>query len=854
MTHAPAPQIDLTNCDREPIHLLGRVQSYGALVAVSPDWTIRHASENIATLFGLPPDQVLGRALTELVTPDGFDRIRSNLHGFDARDTCLRLFNVALARDGRAFDLSVHESGGNLILEFEPKGAQSGRDVMTEVYPLIRRIRADGDLARLARDAARALRMLSGFDSVMVYQFQPDQSGRVIAEDRSDGQRRYMGLRFPASDIPVQARALYTRNLLRLIADVDDPGAAILPPRSTAEGPLDLTMSVTRAVSPIHIEYLRNMGVGASMSVSILKDGKLWGLFACHHDTPRYIDYERRTAVEMFGHLFSFELARFAQAGRAEAEQDASRLQTRLMAQMADGRALSDSLLAVSREIDRVIPHDGMILYSEERFHATGATPTEEEFRALMRVLDRTVGNEAFATAHLAGLLPDAADYAARTAGIIAIPVSRRPRDYLLLCRRQVAATVDWAGDPAKPATIGPNGTRLSPRKSFEVWSETVSGRAEPWSEASLHAAELLRTVLLEIFLKVTDAAAIDRKRAQEQQDLLISELNHRVRNILNLMRGLVMQSKRGAATLADYTESLDGRIHALARAHDQLTAEHWEPISLRTLIGYEFAAYAHAQHARVVISGGDVMIAPSAYTTLALVLHEMATNSVKYGALCDQTGRVEITLSRDAHGGLLMHWAERGGPPVQPPSRQGFGSRIIEASIPHELKGDAEVSYLLTGLEARFRIPPGYVSEAPESAPLLDISDAASSVPAGRGVDGATALVLEDAMIIAMDVAAMLEEMGAAEVRIAASVTQALQLIERALPDFAVLDVNLGNEQSLAVAERLAAAGIPFLLTTGYGETGELVAAYPPCVIVQKPVSTTALETGLQRLFDADR
>jgi light-regulated signal transduction histidine kinase (bacteriophytochrome) len=852
-TFSPEPgtaPVDLTNCDREPIHQLGRVQSYGTLLAVSQDWIVQHCSENAAGLLGLPEDSLLGRPLSDLIVSDGFERLRSNLRAAGQQDGTTRLFDVVLTARGQGFDVSMHYSGAHLIVELEPKTPRRGGDVMSEVYPHIRALPPEAGLADLAREAARGLRALSGFDSVMVYEFQPDQSGRVIAEDRADRGPRYMGQRFPASDIPAQARALYARALLRLIADTEDPGAAILPPQTVTGAPLDLSLSVTRAVSPIHIEYLRNMGVRASMSVSIMRDGELWGLFACHHDSPRYIDFERRTAIEMFAHLFAYELGRHLERQKAKAQADMAQLQSRLMAHMANGAALPETLLSVSDDLRAVIPHDGMVLFTDGHVHATGDAPTEEEFRALARVFDRSIGSGVFASEHLAEVHPPAADYAGRCAGVLAIPISRRPRDYIALCRREQVTTVDWAGDPAKPATLGPNGVRLTPRKSFEVWQETVRGRSAPWSPHARHAADLLRTVLLEIFLKITDAASEERRHAQQQQQLLISELNHRVRNILNLMRGLVAQTKSSARSLGEFTANLDGRIQSLARAHDQLTAERWEPASLKSLITCEFDAYAQPGARRLRIDGPDALIGPNAYTALALVLHEMTTNSVKYGALCDNSGSVRITLSEDRGGALEIRWVERGGPPVSPPRRRGFGTTIIETSIPHELKGDAQVDYHVTGLEARFRIPPAHVTaflpedRQPAAAPQARAPRAPAALQ-GRG------LVVEDSLIIALDAQSTLEAAGASEVTICASVSEALATIAAGPPDFALLDVNLGKEQSVPVAERLAELGIPFVVATGYGEAQEIIAAYPPCEIVQKPFSEHSLAEAFRKALD---
>ena len=841
--------VDLTNCDREPIHKLGRVQSYGALVAVSLDWIVQHASENLGEILGTPVAEALGQPLSRLVVADGFDRIRASLRQIHAGNGAVRLFNVALRSSGAAFDVSIHQSGDHLIVEFEPKAARGREDVVAEVFPQISSLHGSGTLEQLARAAARSMAQMSGFDSVMVYQFLPDHSGKVIAEQRKDGQEVYNGLCFPASDIPAQARALYKRSLLRLISDVNDEGSRIEPGVTLDGEPIDLSLSVTRAVSPIHIEYLKNMGVEASMSVSIMKDGELWGLFACHHHSPRYIDYERRTVIELFAHLFSYEISRQVEAARKQVEQESAKMQNLLMAHMADGRPLSQSLLDTSDDIRAVLDHDGLVLIEDDEVHSYGLAPSPEQVKSLARRLDRALGSDTYHTDRIATLHEDARDYHHKIAGMLAIPVSRRPRDYLILFRKPIADTVNWAGNPNKPVSVGPNGMRLTPRKSFEVWRETVEGRSAPWSDAEVHAADILRTTLLEVYLKVTDAANMERKRAHEQQQLLISELNHRVRNILNLMRGLIGQSRSSARTIEDFIANLDGRIQSLARAHDQLTAEKWEPASLKALIHCEFEAYADTKRDRVTITGPDAMITPAGFTTMALVIHEMATNAVKYGALCDQSGKVVITLSEDSSGGILIHWVERGGPPVTPPKRRGFGSVIIEQSLPHELSGDAAIDYKVSGVEARFRLPPTAIADVladgvDRQAPQRDAPSTQMSLT-GKG------LVLEDTLIIAMDAVEALKGLGASEVKTASSVADAMAWLTGNTVDFALLDVNLGSEQSVPVAEYLAERNIPFVLATGYGASEDLAEVYPPCVIVQKPFNDGTLRAAFHEALN---
>ena len=834
-------QVDLTNCDREPIHIIGHVQPFGMLMAVSPDWIVAHASANIGELVRRDSGEVIGSPISDLLPNQTVHDLRARLQLLTHDDAVARGFGVDLMQDGRRFDVSVHRSGRLYIFEFEVSARRDGpvaagasvRDSEL-VRALMSRIQRQTTVERMAREAARGLKALTGFDRVMVYRFNEDDTGTVMAEALEAGQPPYHGLRFPASDIPRQARALYTRNLLRLIADVGAETVPVLPAKGPDGQPLDLSLSATRAVSPIHLEYLKNMGVQASMSVSILSKGKLWGLMACHHREPLYVDYETRSAAELFAQLFSYELTQ-QEMNTELAEMDQARdMHDRLLSQMTAEPDVTESLGTIARAIEEVVEFDGIVAYSDGRFQAIGATPTEEEFLGLVRYLNTAQASTVFFTDNIAGRYPPGEGFADRAAGLMALPISRQPRDYIVLFRREIARSVTWAGNPDKPVEAGPNGQRLTPRKSFEAWQQVVRGTSAPWRTSERRAADALRVTLLEIVLKLSDEANAARKRAQQQQELLIAELNHRVRNILNLIQGLVSQGRGDAGTIETYAEVLNARIHALARAHDQLTSKSWTWVPLTFLLETETRAYLNAQADRVKLTGQPIDLSPGAFTTMALVLHELVTNSAKYGALSDSSGTVSLSVSLAPDGAAELLWQERGGPPVKPPTRRGFGTTIIERSVPFELKGEAEVDFLISGLRARFRLPEAVVQPSQAAAETVRPAEAARAKAEVR-LEG-EAMVVEDNMIIALDASDGLSDLGASQVHTAPSVALALDILERAEVRFALIAVNLGSESSLPVAEACAARGIPFALATGYGENEHLLADYPPAPVLRKP------------------
>ena len=624
----------------------------------------------------------------------------------------------------------------------------------------------------------------------------------------------------------------------RLVVSHVDPGG----------GALDMSLCLTRAVSPIHIEYLRNMGVGASLSISIIVEGRLWGLFACHHYAPRLPTFAQRSAAELFGQIFSMMLESRERGETAQYEGKARQVADRLLSAVAQDHDLLSNARWLGDIIFDTIPADGVGVYIDGQMTFSGLTPDEPAFAAIVTMLNRVAASQIYTTDRLMRVLPEAASYADRVAGVLAIPLSRRPRDYVVLFRAEQLRSVRWAGKPEKDMVYGPNGPRLTPRKSFEAWSQLVQGVALPFTPAQMRVAEALRTALLEVVLRLSDSADQERQRAHEKQELLIAELNHRVRNILSLIRGLLSQTRDSARSVDEFIGTLESRVHALARAHDQITADRWSPARLYDLIEVEAGAYLGERSERVRLCGPNVLLTPGCFTVLALVVHEMLTNATKYGALSD-SGTVAIEWRVDADGSLLVDWTENGGPPVVAPARRGFGSTVIERSIPYDLGGHAEIVYRLAGIEAHFCIPSRHiVSVLPDAAGRDRAKPSAVAMPGL--LKGRRVLLVEDNMIIAMDGEDALRDLGA-EVVTAASVGRAREAIALGPLDLAVLDFNLGHETSLLVADLLAERGIPFLFATGYGDGLELPERFEGVTLVKKPYSGATLAQALAPVME---
>lgn len=517
MTDLAAPSdagLDLSECDREPIHIPGSIQPHGALLALAEDATIARASANTAEWLGAAPDALLGRRIEEVFGEEGASRIRHALALDDPREAN----PLRLRAAGRALDGLVHRHDGVAIVEVEPAPdatpAEARANAAAFRRALIEVQRARG-LRALCDSIARSVRELTGYDRVMVYRFHDDWHGEVIAEARAERMDPFLGLHYPASDIPVQARALYLTNWLRIIPDRDYAPVPVLPATGR---PLDLGLAALRSVSPVHLQYLRNMGVGATLTISLIRDGALWGLIACHHESPRHLAYEVRASCELLGQLFS------ARIGAAEEDElrDADLLRAGQMAAVTEALAATDNWiteLAADPALLELVGATGAAIVAEGRVEPVGDTPAPAALQAMVTRLAAMDG-ALFATDQAAAELPEAEG----ATGVLAVPLTDSREQWLLWFRPEVVQTVDWAGDPRKPVEEAPvpgSTVRLSPRGSFALWKETVHGRSIPWSAAERRAALALRRVVAEVVLRrVEEVAALNRALARSNAEL----------------------------------------------------------------------------------------------------------------------------------------------------------------------------------------------------------------------------------------------------------------------------------------------------------------------------------------------
>ena len=843
-------ELALDNCAREPIHRPGRIQPFGALMAGPLDLTrIDFVSENAAEVTGQGVEALLGSHFNVVLS-------REILH--DARNL-LTLASSASQReragrhvlDGRTLEVFVHRNPDGLaVVELEPvadKGMAEVDNPIDRMRLILGQASRQSDLIRFLNVCVHGLRDLVGYDRIMAYRYTEEGDGEVVAEARAAGVDSFLGLRYPASDVPSQARALQIRNPIRILSDVWQAPVGMVGHTDDPDG-LDMSLAHLRGISPIHVEYLKNMGVGATLSIGLVVEGRLWGMFACHHNAPRVIRSDVRIAAELFGQMISLliqqRLELDATAARARAEQARRRI-------LAETDAATDLLHAfpeLGPILLTVIDADGLAVMRDGKMQTLGSVPSAEAIHAIGarapdddNLIDRTDDLRRAGWTHGAGL--------GDAAGCLLLRCTAAAPLQILFFRDEKTRRLKWAGSPEKDVSYGEFGPRLTPRKSFEAYVEEHGGRSVGWSDVDLEAARELQKLLTQITTK-GERAQLQRHKDlvshQRQQDLMIAELNHRVKNILALIRSLSRRAKASSVSLESYAQALEQRIAALAAAHDLAVSNTMQGVSLRGILETELSPYLGDEAAQVIMAGPTVGLRADVAPMIALVIHEIVSNAAKYGALSSADGIVRIKWSVEEDG-LHLAWRELGGPEVAPPKRHGFGRSLIEKAIPYEFDGDVSLDYAPSGVAFDFRLPHDTLVDLSQEAGVKIVGKVGEirTVATGR-----SALMVEDNIVLAMDMVDSLTRLGAERVETAGTVEEAMRALRKSEFDFAVLDMNLRGSVSFEVAETLRAAGTPFVFVTGYGSSIDLPEGLSGVPILTKPIDDGTLSASLGKLL----
>ena len=702
--HLSASAVDLTACDREPIHIPGSIQPHGLLLVVDAATlaVVAGAGAIEARLagewLGRPLDALVGPAVMATIAAAEGDRITGH---------------AIVEGTTERFAVTIHRAGDRWLIELEPVIGEpaSAATVLGWLDAAAAGFERADDLQTLCERAAIAFRSLTGFDRVMVYRFLDDEAGRVLAEDRAPHLHGFLHHHFPATDIPAQARALYVRNRTRAIPDIDYTPAPIRP-----EGfaDLDLGDAALRSVSPIHIQYLRNMGVKASASISIVKDGLLWGLIACHHHSPRMLPPDMRTTAA----TLAGGLARQIRA-KEEAETYRERLrlhadETLLTARLAVDLPLRDIVQGMSDDLCRMFTADGVAFVQGGTIDRYGSCPDTDVVDDIACWLRARGTGEPLATHELSALMPAMTEWRAQASGLLAMPLPEGGAT-LLWFRAELVEEVEWAGNPHKAVTLTP-GETLSPRASFDSWTQTVRGRSQRWTLEEVAAAQRLRRAFADAYRnrrllalnRDLQRALAEKDALIAQKDILMKEVNHRVQNSLQLVSAFLrLQSKAaGPGEAADHLAEAQARLSAVALVHRRLYRDdEVQTVDLSRyvdeLVGDMKGSLGAEWAGNIRLDLAPVLMPTDRAVNIGLILTELVINATKY-AYDGASGPLTIAVQQHRTRMRLIvadHGRGKTG------TGQGFGSRMMNAMV-ERLSGTIDFADNAPGLRVILTVP----------------------------------------------------------------------------------------------------------------------------------------------------
>ena len=708
---ARAEPVDPSLCEREPIHVPGSIQPNAAMLAAdATSFEIVAFSTNIADFIGAAAEPLAGRPLESVLPRPFVDLLRRRVEGgtLDEGRSARRSLTLPARPDDNYYAVA-HVQSGRLIVEIELAPNQPedfGSASQVDVELAVSRLRAAETLSEAARIAAHEIRALTGFESILVYRFDTDWNGEAIAEDMlPDWTRALIGLRFPASDIPAQARALYTKAKSRFVIDRDCVPVPLLSAPTGGNAPIDLSFAQNRTLSPIHLEYQRNLGVNGSMSISILVEGRLWGLMIGHHRQPHYVAPETRAAATVLTDAFAMRVQAI------EARQQWAERQAHLDTEgrLVRGLTRSDDFVAAltggSTTLLDLFGATGAAIVSDDAVTSIGRCPPMEAVRTIAAWLKTRLGpsEHSFASATFTADMPALAAHREIASGLLAVFVDDARETLLLWFRPEVPSTVTWGGDPRKPVLPGSGPVAVLPRRSFERWVEERTGIAAPWSEWQVLLAQSLAQAVEGVVLRQRrkiDALTVllaEKERLLVQKDLLSREIDHRVKNSLQIVSAFLQMQRRQISDPDARQAFADtsARVMSVARVHDSLyQAESIEDVDLGQTIESlcnDLAGLAGDGHSVDLVAEAGLMVPYRKAVALSLIATELVTNAFKYAAKPSGGGRVEVRLTglesgavqmrvRDDGDGLPQDWSEGKGRANG--KGTGLGMKLIRAML----------------------------------------------------------------------------------------------------------------------------------------------------------------------------
>lgn len=828
-------QTDLGRLDgqgeEQAINTIDTVQPHGALLILRlPEWSITHASTSLQAIFGVEAQAVIGRPLTDLMSRHTIHRLRNIMQFVVANGEPERLMNLAMGFKRDRFDLSLYADQNRAIVEIKPRqpGRKNTEDALFLLRAMRARIRNASSPADVCARTARQCRSFSGYDSATVFRFREDGTSEVVADDRRGDGGPMLGLLYGAEETDMLARRLVTNVRFSYVPDCGYAPSTIVP-GPAPEGDLHgLNALGLRCLEPELAAYLQQSGAGAIFALPIGPLEAPWGAVVCQSSEPRFIPFEIRSALEFFTNGIALQVALLGAAETFSLHAAARKTRANILADRAMEIDPAENLQGFANALAHHLAVDGIGYWNGEAFTAVGEAPSQQAASTLAAALDaQTPTVQTFDDLCAVGGLIDGEP---GPGGMLAVRLARDPGHYLMIFRKVEVKRLHWA----------------RPRSGDEPREEIEMSRSHPWGRVEIEAGHALRSLIFDLRLRRTDRDDEGQAATLQRQEMVITELNHRIKNLLALFQSLIAKTGEGTETPEELASALAGRVRSLAFAHDQLNGDGVSSVPLRSLIEAELAPFI-SKDSKVEIDGPSVAFLPQAFSVLALVVHELATNAAKYGALSTAGGKLAVTWSRVEGGGVRLVWRETSAAPIVPPSRRGFGSTIVERMIPFELRGEANVNYPPEGLLASFDIPAQFVKELGVESFQKRRATTSTILISDKSL---RALVVEDNMIIALQAEDMLRRMGFSYVDVASRWQDAATLLDRDAFDVVALDVDLGGETSFPLADRLSDKGVPFFFATGYGERNVIPDRFAHVPIVAKPYSDASLSAAVSEFL----